>query len=168
MRGSGTYALVIFLGSRIHLRIGGLGIHSFPPSYYVYVGSALGGLPSRLKHHLKPEKRLHWHIDYFLRQAKLAQIWYTLGQDRLECIWNEIISNLPGATSFIRGFGASDCQCYSHLTYFAKIPSFGLFKQKLWSNNLPQAHRVNNPEDCTRFNSYLNANSLLAKEQVFA
>ncbi len=135
--------MVIVLGVRLHLRIGRLGIHSLPPGYYVYIGSALVGLSSRLRHHLRSEKRLHWHIDYLLRQAAVAQIWYALGQDRLECVWNAILSNLPGAMSFIHGFGASDCKCFSHLTHFEMIPPFDLFKQKLRITKLPQVYRLN-------------------------
>ena len=44
MRDGGTYALVIDLGVGIRLRVGKLGIHGLPPGYYVYIGSALGGL----------------------------------------------------------------------------------------------------------------------------
>jgi Uri superfamily endonuclease len=134
---------VMFLGGRIHLRIGGLGIHSFPPGYYVYVGSALGGLSGRLRRHLRSEKRLHWHIDYLLQKAAVAQIWYAIGSDRLECKWNAILRNLPGATRSIPGFGASDCRCPSHLTYFRVSPPFGLFKKSLEQNKLPQVHRPN-------------------------
>jgi Uri superfamily endonuclease len=143
MRDGGTYALVIALGVGLRLRIGRLGIRNLPPGYYVYVGSALGGLSSRLRRHLGSEKRLHWHIDYLLEQAAVAQIWYALGPDRLECKWNAILQNLPGAMPSIPRFGASDCRCSSHLTHFRTIPPFGLFKQSLKQHGLPQVHRLN-------------------------
>jgi Uri superfamily endonuclease len=142
VRDSGTYALVIITETKISLRAGGLGTHRLPPGYYVYVGSALNGLSGRLKRHLRLEKKLHWHVDYLLQEAAVAQIWYTLGQDKLECRWNEIMMNLPGATSSIRGFGASDCPCFSHLTYFPAVPSFNLFKQKLRQRKLPQVYQL--------------------------
>jgi Uri superfamily endonuclease len=85
---------------------------------------------------LKLEKRLHWHIDYLLREAGIAQIWYALGQHRLECTWNVIVRGFPRAISSIPGFGASDCQYSSHLTYFPTIPSFNLFQQKLRESKL--------------------------------
>ena len=125
------------------LEIGQSGIHNLPSGYYVYAGSALNGLSSRLKRHLRSEKRLHWHIDYLLQKAEITQIWYTLSPDKLECQWNAILSNLPGAAPSIYGFGASDCRCYSHLTYFQIIPSFDLFKHKSEQNNLPQVHHLN-------------------------
>ena len=143
MRDSGTYALVIVLNTNLNLRVGRLGIHSLIPGYYVYVGSALGGLSSRLMHHWKLDKRLHWHIDYFLQEATIAQIWFALGQDKLECTWDVIVKDLPRATSSIAGFGTSDCRCRSHLTYFPTIPSFNLFKQKLKQGKLPQVYQVN-------------------------
>ena len=136
MRDAGTYALVIALRALLHLQIGKLGIHPLPRGYYVYTGSALGGLSSRLRRHLKSEKRLHWHIDYLLRQAEVVQIWYAVGPERLECKWNMIVQNLPGAKPFIPGFGASDCRCSSHLTYFQVTPPFGIFKQSLEQNKL--------------------------------
>jgi Uri superfamily endonuclease len=142
MNDSGTYALVMPLGVRLRLRAGRLGIYSLIPGYYVYTGSALGGLSGRLRHHLKLEKRLHWHIDHLLREAAVAQIWYALGQLRLECTWNAILRGLPGAISSIPGFGASDCQCSSHLTYFPTIPSFNLFEQKLRQTKLPEVYRL--------------------------
>lgn len=142
MRDPGTYALVIALEVGLRLRIGKLGIHNLPPGYYVYVGSALGGLAGRLRRHLRSEKRLHWHIDYLLRQAAVAQIWYAIGPDRLECKWNVILRNLPGATPSIPGFGASDCLCSSHLTHFQVTPPFSLFKHSLEQNNLPQVYQL--------------------------
>lgn len=134
--------MVIFLKEGVRLRIGKLGIHDFLPGYYVYAGSALGGLHCRLKHHLKSEKRMHWHIDYLLQRAAVTQIWYALGQLRLECTWDAIVRGLPEAISSIPGFGASDCQCSSHLTYFTTIPSFNIFEQKLRQSKLPEVYRL--------------------------
>lgn len=142
MHDSGTYALVIALGAALRLRAGRLGVHSLAPGYYVYTGSALGGLSGRLRHHLKSEKRLHWHIDYLLQETTVAQIWYALGQLSLECTWNDVVRGLPGAVSSIPGFGSSDCQCSSHLTYFPTVPSFNLFEQKLKEGGLAEVYRL--------------------------
>lgn len=119
----GTYVLVIPVKERLSLEIGRLGTHDFPCGYYLYVGSALGGLDSRLKHHLKSAKRPHWHIDYLLREARVATIWYALGQDRLECKLNAMLAGLPGAAPIVPGFGSSDCRCDTHLTHFSAVPS---------------------------------------------
>jgi Uri superfamily endonuclease len=144
----GTYALVILSKDWLRLLIGKLGIYDFPPGYYIYVGSAIAGLDGRLKHHLKSEKRLHWHIDYLLQQATVAQIWYALGEDRLECKWNAILAELPGAAPIVPGFGSSDCRCYTHLTHFSTTPSLDSFREKTKQRNLPRVRRLNKVSDC--------------------
>jgi len=136
VRDGGTYALVIALDAGLKLRVGKLGVYSLQPGYYVYVGSALGRLSDRVRRHLRLEKRLHWHVDYLLQEASVVQVWYALGQDKLECVWNAIVKDLPGAESSIPGFGASDCKCSSHLAYFSDIPSFDLFRKRLKQNGL--------------------------------
>ena len=137
----GTYALVAFLEKGVRLQIGRLGVHDFPAGYYVYSGSALGGLPGRLNRHLRPHKRLHWHIDYLLQKAPVIQVWYSTGQDRLECIWNAIIAALPDAQPSVRGFGSSDCRCSTHLTYFPSVPPFATFEQEVVRNKLPHVQQ---------------------------
>jgi len=142
MKNAGTYALVIDLGADLSLPIGKLGVRSFPAGYYVYVGSALSGLSGRLRHHLGSAKKSHWHIDYLLENATIGQIWCVLGKDRLECKWNDILQGLPGATPSTPSFGASDCRCLSHLTYFQKMPPFDIFVQRLQQEELPPAQHL--------------------------
>ena len=149
--------MVILSKDWLRLRIGKLGIYDFPPGYYVYVGSALAGLHGRLKHHLKSEKRLHWHIDYLLQQATVVQIWCALGEDRLECIWNAILAELPEATPIIPGFGSSDCRCHTHLTHFLTTPSLSGFRQKLRQSNLPRVRRLNKMSNCYTYLSHQSA-----------
>ena len=132
---------MVFLKERLSLRIGSLGVHDFPPGYYVYAGSALGGLSGRIKRHLKPEKRLRWHIDYLLQHAVISQIWYVHSGEKLECTWNTLVSGLDGAEPSVKGFGSSDCRCTTHLTYFSAAPPFELFRRKLVENGLPQAQQ---------------------------
>jgi Uri superfamily endonuclease len=127
---------------QLFIPVGRLGTHHFPPGYYIYAGSALRGLNSRLKHHLKTEKPLHWHIDYLLLQINVIQIWYSLSKERLECTWNEILAQLPGAAPHIPGFGSSDCRCRTHLTYFSTMPSFDSFRLELQNRGLPELHRL--------------------------
>lgn len=142
MDNAGTYALVILSEERLHLPIGKLGTYDFPSGYYIYVGSALRGLNSRLKRHLMTEKLLHWHIDYLLLQAPVIKIWYSLSKDRLECTWDAIVADLPGATPYIPGFGSSDCGCRTHLTYFLTTPSLFSFRRELKNCRLPRLHQL--------------------------
>ena len=139
----GTYALVAGLKKSCNLRIGKLGIYDFPVGYYVYAGSALNGLSSRLKRHLRIKKRLHWHIDYLLQKADIEEIWYTMGNERLECAWNRIIAGLPNARPIVRGFGSSDCRCHSHLTHFITEPQFATFSEMVCNSKLSHPLRWN-------------------------
>ncbi len=142
MKDAGTYALVIRSENQLTMPVGRLGTYNFDSGYYIYAGSALRGLNSRLKRHLKTEKSLRWHIDYLLQQADITQIWYCLSEERLECVWNKILAQLPGAAPYISGFGSSDCRCNTHLTHFPTIPSFDSFKLKLRNRGLPELYQL--------------------------
>ena len=60
----GSYALVIRLNRTEQLTVGRLGEFDFPAGCYLYFGSALNGLESRVSRHLRRDKKLHWHVDY--------------------------------------------------------------------------------------------------------
>jgi len=70
----GSYILLIELASSKDILIGKLGCISFPQAFYAYVGSAMNGLEARLAHHLRDSKKLHWHIDYLLEEARILQV----------------------------------------------------------------------------------------------
>ena len=142
MNDAGTYPLVIFSPERLRLRVGSLGTFEIPSGFYIYVGSALRGLKNRVKRHLSQEKSLHWHIDYLLLHTRIIQIWYIISNERLECTWNAVAASVPEATSFIPGFGSSDCHCRTHLTHFLTVPSFAGFKNELMKRGLPQPQRI--------------------------
>lgn len=120
----GTYALLLCMRKQQWLKVGRLGRVSFPSGYYVYVGSALGGLEQRIRRHLHQEKKLSWHIDYLLTVCDLVEVWYTIREERLECLWSQLLASLPKAQILCPGFGSSDCSCPSHLIYFPSPPSF--------------------------------------------
>ena len=98
--GGGTYVLVLELPRAAEIEVGALGVSDFPAGGYAYVGSALGtGGFSRVARHAEiaaGEREVrHWHVDSLtghpdsrLRAAVLAP-----------------------------GFGASDCDCHSHLAH---------------------------------------------------
>ncbi len=118
----GTYVLVLHLDRAARIEVGKLGTLSFAAGYYCYVGSARGpgGLRARLARHLRRPKRLHWHVDYLLRETSVEEIWTAPSSDRLECSWARDLLTLPGAQVSVRGFGSSDCSCQSHLVYVAR------------------------------------------------
>jgi Uri superfamily endonuclease len=127
----GTYALVIALERESTVAVGKLGHFAFPPGYYVYAGSARGGLPQRVGRHLRRQKRLRWHIDYLLERAEVVEVWYAPGDERRECLWAATAREMPQAHIIAPRFGSSDCRCRSHLLYFPRRPSFTLFRQRL-------------------------------------
>ena len=125
----GIYALVLHLEHREEITVGKLGTFTFPPGYYLYVGSALGpgGLEARLARHRRRAKKLRWHVDYLLAHAQLMEVWSTASTDRLECLWAQTAQALPGTEIRVPGFGSSDCRCLSHLIYLERKPTYEEF-----------------------------------------
>lgn len=118
----GIYHLLIYLSQDTTVRVGKLGSFHFPAGYYVYTGSALGGLESRIARHCRCRKRLHWHIDYLLQYGCVIDVTTHKTTERLECHFNQKILSLPNGEVLVKGFGSSDCSCLSHLIYFAERP----------------------------------------------
>lgn len=113
----GVYLLEIQLLENSKMVIGKLGQFTFHPGYYYYIGTAQKNLSQRLSRHLRKEKKMHWHIDYFLQLADICQIYVWPAAKELECLLTSYILRLPGVQIPVNGFGASDCQCPSHFFY---------------------------------------------------
>ena len=117
----GSYALICQLEKAEAIRIGRLGIFSFEPGHYIYVGSALGpgGLAGRLERHLDKDRKVsHWHIDYLTDIAMVKQVWYYQKDRRYEHDWAARLSRNEDFQLPVPRFGASDCRCPAHLFYF--------------------------------------------------
>jgi len=119
-RQPGTYTLVIFSPHTQTIRIGQLGTFRFPRGYYLYIGSAMNGLVARIARHLRPDKNKRWHIDYFLEHAQIKEVWTHQGDERFECVWAQASLALPNAQIIAPRFGASDCNCATHLIYVGR------------------------------------------------
>ena len=133
----GTYILWLELAEESSLGVGSLGKVTFAPGYYAYVGSALGGLAARLARHRRATKRMHWHIDYLLQRATIREIWHHTGAERLECAWAQALARMGGISPGVRGFGASDCSCATHL-FFCRGPiSRDAFQAQLAALGVP-------------------------------
>jgi Uri superfamily endonuclease len=128
----GTYALLLELHEPTELQVGRHGQIYFESPFYLYFGSAFGpgGLGARLKHHLHPPGRAHWHIDYLRQVTGVLGAWHTRDTARLECTWADAASALRGV-SFVPGFGSSDCCCHSHLLAVQRLPSLSAFRRHL-------------------------------------
>lgn len=112
----GCYCLIIKLNENSQIKIGKkLGIIDFDKGYYVYVGSAMNSLESRINRHLSDEKKLHWHVDYFLRQSEIEEVIFNESAEKIECELSHYIST---KSEGVKDFGCSDCECESHLYYF--------------------------------------------------
>jgi Uri superfamily endonuclease len=141
-RGTGVYALLLALDKEATIAVGRLGTFLFPAGYYLYIGSARGGLSQRVRRHLKQEKKLRWHIDYLRQWADVIEVWYSLSEECSECSWSQAAATMPQAQIPSPGFGSSDCRCCSHLTYYPSPPSFDLFGHKLGDDGLTEIHRL--------------------------
>ncbi len=120
-----TYLLLIYLSERRRIKIGRLGKIDFVAGFYVYVGSAKFGVERRVKRHLKRDKKLFWHIDYFLSDGAcdIVKVFYTDKE-----VEHKVVRNfLETGFRAVRGFGSSDCDCLGHLFYVDDIEKFERF-----------------------------------------
>lgn len=143
----GSYMLLIVLRDAKTLAIGRLGYHAFKAGLYIYTGSAHGpgGLRGRIERHLRHSslKRNHWHIDILTAHADIAEVWWTTASRRLECHWAEALTQI-GDIQQAR-FGASDCRCPGHLTYFGDNPYLQEIWEAITSTTPSKIHRWANP-----------------------
>jgi len=119
----GTYTLVVELAEAATIELGALGERAFDAGWYAYTGSAFGpGGFARVDRHREVaagERDVrHWHIDYLLGHPATSVEWVvrTAGED-IECA---VSQRLDGER--VAAFGASDCDCPSHLVYSPTDP----------------------------------------------
>ncbi|MFC7177464.1 GIY-YIG nuclease family protein [Halosegnis marinus] len=113
----GTYTLLLDLPASATIEVGALGEHDFPAGAYAYTGSALGtGGFARVERHRElaaGEREVrHWHVDYLLGHPDADVVGDVRTEAAVECA---VARALPEGT--VPGFGASDCDCRSHLAY---------------------------------------------------
>jgi sugar fermentation stimulation protein A len=116
----GSYLLLVKLAKGTAIKAGRLPKSVFPAGYYLYVGSAMSGLSSRLARHRRKNKKIHWHIDYLTGEASHVLPIPIRSSERQEC-------EIAGALSSImqsgpREFGSSDCECTTHLFFSSTNP----------------------------------------------
>ena len=124
----GTYALILKCDSNASMQVGHLGEIALRPGYYIYIGSAFGpgGVRGRVSRHLREDKPRHWHIDYLREYAHPIGVWHSYEPEHLEHSWAQALYD-TSRFSPIRGFGCSDCKCFSHLFHTSTNPDFDSF-----------------------------------------
>lgn len=109
---AGIYVIELRLARSQTMDVGSLGALQFAAGPYLYVGSALRGLPSRIARHVRAHKPLRWHIDYLTSKGNLTSVWVWPPDKTLEC---RIAAALAKHMQVIPRFGSSDCRCQGHL-----------------------------------------------------
>ena len=123
---SGIYILQITLENSKNISYGRDYNHFFQEGSYFYVGSALNGLDARIRRHLSQDKKMHWHIDYLLRHSEIKHIYIKKTTKKEECLYAQ---KLAQEFTIIPCFGASDCNCISHLFYTKNQNISGFFSK---------------------------------------
>ena len=126
----GIYILIIKLSSDVAVQVGALGKLTFKKGLYAYIGSAQGNLEKRVRRHLRKEKRKFWHIDYLLSNeaTKVIAVFHKQADKAEECMVARAIGERGEA---VAAFGASDCNCKSHLY---RIEDYGFLRQFMCEN----------------------------------
>ncbi|WP_455365529.1 GIY-YIG nuclease family protein [Kaarinaea lacus] len=129
----GTYIVVAEAKRTFTCQVGKLGGLAGKRGFYLYVGSALGsgGVNARVGHHLRIAEKPRWHFDYLRPAVIPRRIWYCRSLNRCEHQWASVLAELPGAEIPLEKFGATDCQCQTHLYYFRKEPDIEEFRKTL-------------------------------------
>ena len=139
----GTYILLMNTEAEVDVAIGAAGILRLRHGCYAYAGSAFGpgGLFARLKHHCYSDAGPRWHVDYLRGHVQISEIIISCSRERLECLWADMLDELPHSSRPLAGFGASDCHCDSHLFYLPQLPLLANFRRfgigKLRQNHFP-------------------------------
>lgn len=129
----GTYALFLRSPTRSERHVGALGKMTIRAGVYVYVGSAFGpgGVRARVQRHARSDGSPHWHIDYLRPHTSLEVAWYTHDDTPRECAWATVFREDPRTSVPLHGFGASDCDCATHLLLYEQRPALDWFRMRV-------------------------------------
>ncbi len=126
LREPGIYLLIVNVEDDCKICTRGRKIFNIRRGLYVYVGSALRGLESRIRRYLEKKFmiRQHWHIDYLLSKCR-STILYILCSSlmnynlnvRAEILLSFTLSSLKYLRP-IPGFGATDIRYVNSNLYY--------------------------------------------------
>jgi Uri superfamily endonuclease len=113
----GSYCLIINKKINSKIEVGAIGQINFKKGYYIYIGSAMNSLIPRIKRHLSDNKKIHWHVDYLLKDKStyVEEVIFNINNEKIEC---KLANSISKEGIEIANFGCSDCNCNSHLIYF--------------------------------------------------
>lgn len=118
------YMIEGYLAKEQEINVGKLGTFFFPQGRYIYVGSARRNIRSRIERHLRIDKKLRWHFDYLRPYLQVEKV-RTFDGEIGECeLFQRLFLEREGKI-VAKGFGSSDCKCYSHLIYYNGALSLG-------------------------------------------
>jgi len=131
----GTYALILQCLTNEKIQVGHSRQMDVKPGYYIYVGSAFGpgGVIARVSRHCRQTKFRHWHIDYLREFVTPLTVWYSYHSEHLEHHWAQALLDLKDIQA-VKGFGCTDCKCYSHLFWTDILSEVDRFSQILDRN----------------------------------
>ena len=118
---TGSYLLLIWIGQK-RLNYARKSV-AIKPGLYVYVGSGMRGLLSRLKRHFETTKKLKWHIDYVTTKFQTLGAFVMESNIRLESF---LAQELLKRYKYVPKFGSTDTKNESHLFYIGDKPSDAL------------------------------------------
>jgi len=114
----GAYFLVIHLPEESEITTKGRRFF-LKDGYYVYVGSAMNSLEKRVARHFRRQKKLHWHIDFLLKDAELLRAYMIPSEERLE---EKLSVEVSRHGEPVEGFGAGDVRVETNLYRFDEEP----------------------------------------------
>jgi sugar fermentation stimulation protein A len=119
---AGVYLFALELERQRTLNVGSLGDVRLDKGWYVYAGSARGGLSRRLARHGRRIRRkaIRWHIDFLRTEARAVRAFPIHTRHDLECRLAQDVAAI--SAEMVPRFGCSDCSCPSHLFRFLGDP----------------------------------------------
>ncbi len=116
----GSYMILFKINNDQDIDTGSLGRVRFKRGYYIYTGSAMKNLCSRIERHKRKLKNKFWHIDYLTGHGQYINAFAIRTSERIECQIADKMHEICEWT--IANFGASDCGCKGHLFGFNDNP----------------------------------------------
>ena len=129
-----SYLLILENQKEQERRVGCLGRVRFAAGSYIYVGSGGPNVTKRVRRHLAPRRRRHWHIDLLATgRQRMRPVDARVYPGVAEC-W--LAARLARDVAPVPRFGASDCTCPTHLFFEPDLSALSMVLTR-FGNSLP-------------------------------